>query len=389
MIDKSTVEYDPFLYYEDPYPLFKALRDTAPNYYNQQRSIWVLSRFDDVQTAGRDWSTYSSAEGVDIDESKLGPGSFLDADPPGHDQLRKILHADFTPGRMKALEPVILERAKALVDSLVEQGGGEFVSAFARRLPFSIMCDLFGAPVEDHGRLERWYVEMLERVPGQAEATPASVRAAEEMRDYIIEAVADRQRSPRDDLFSTVAVAHSAGKLSMEEVDGMCRLLLLAGVHTTSSLLANSLIELEDKGDDRRLLAEETELVSAAVEELLRYLSPVQAGARVTTRDVSLHDVAIPRGGRVLLLLASANRDDRVFPNPDALDLRRSVARNLAFGEGIHFCLGAPLARLEAKIAFPVLFSRIADYRITGKFEPHFTFLERGIAKLPVEVRGK
>jgi cytochrome P450 len=387
MINNATVEYDPFLYYEDPYPLFKLLRDNAPNYYNEERSLWVFSRFNDVQAAARDWSTYSSAEGVDIDESKLGPGSFLDADPPTHDQLRKILHADFTPRRMRALEPVILARATELVESLVEQGGGDFVGAFARRLPFSITCDLFGVPVDDHALLERWYVEMLERMPGQAEATQASVRAAEEMRDYIIDAVTERERSPREDLLSTVAAAHSAGRLSMDEVDGMCRLLLLAGVHTTSSLLANSLIELESDQEGRRLLAEETDRVPGAVEELLRYLSPVQAGARVTTRDVALPDGAIPRGGRVLLLVASANRDERAFPDPDVLDLRRTVERNLAFGEGIHFCLGAPLARIEAKIALPVLFSRVAEYRVSGQVEPHFTFLERGIAKLPVEVR--
>jgi cytochrome P450 len=377
------------LYYEDPYPVFRVLRGTAPVYHNDQRAIWVLSRFDDVQAAGRDWSTYSSAEGVDIDESRLGPGSFLDADPPRHSQLRNISRASFGPKRMKAIEATILVRANGLVESLVERGHADFVKDFARRLPFSVICDLLGAPADDHERMERWYVGMLERVPGKAEPTEASLQAAEDMRSYVVESIADRQRSPREDLFSTIAEAHAEGQLSIDEVDGMCRLLLLAGVHTTSSLLANTLIELEHRPEERRLLADEPEVVPMAIEELLRYLSPVQAGARVTTREVSLHNIVIPSGDRVLLLWASANRDERAFPDPDSLNLKRSPVRNMAFGEGIHFCLGAPLARMEARIALPVLFSRMREYQIAGPVEPHFTFLERGIARLPVEVLGR
>jgi cytochrome P450 len=382
------VEYDPFLFYEDPYPIYRGLRDEAPVYLNPERRLWVLSRFDDVQRAGRDWRTFSSAEGVDIDDSRLGPGSFLDADPPRHDELRKLLHADFSPAALRRLEPLIAAKVDALVSALLERGSVDLVDELARRLPVSVVCDLLGAPAEDHPQLEAWYAGMLHREPGRPEVTETAERATREMRDYIVAAVTERMAAPRDDLFSTIAAAHSEGRLTMEEVDGMCRLLLLAGVHTTSSLIANTLMLLEDRPGDRRALGADPARIPTAVEELLRFLAPVQSGARVTTAEVELHGTVIPRGERVLLLWASANRDERRYPDPDTLDLGRTPLRNVAFGEGIHFCLGAPLARLESRIAFEALFTRIPEYEIVGPVERHFTFLERGIARLPAVVQG-
>ena len=382
------VEYDPFLFYEDPYPVYRRLRDEAPVHLNRERSIWVLSRFDDVQRAGRDWRTFSSAEGVDIDDSRLGPGSFLDADPPRHDELRKILHPDFAPASLGRLEPLIAAKVDTLVGSLVERGQVDLVGELARRLPVSVVCDLLGAPAEDHPQLERWYADMLYREPGRSEVPEIAEHATREIRGYIVDAVTERLRSPRGDLLSTIAAAHGAGRLSMDEVDGMCRLLLLAGVHTTSSLIANALMLLEERPGERGALGADPARIPDAIEELLRYLAPVQSGARVTTDEVEIHDVSVPRGARILLLWASANRDERRFPDPDVLDLGRRPLRNVAFGEGIHFCLGAPLAKLEARIAFEALFTRIPEYEIVGPVERHFTFLERGIARLPAVVQG-
>jgi hypothetical protein len=382
------VEYDPFLFYEDPYPIYRQLRDEAPVHLSPERRLWVLSRFDDVQRAGRDWRTFSSAEGVDIDDSRLGPGSFLDADPPRHDELRKLLRADFSPAALSRLEPLIAAKVDALVSALLERGSVDLVDELARRLPVSVVCDLLGAPAEDHAQLEAWYAGMLHREPGQPEVTETAERATQEMRGYIVAAVTERMAAPRDDLFSTIAAAHGEGRLTMEEVDGMCRLLLLAGVHTTSSLIANTLMVLEDRPEDRRALGADPARLPTAIEELLRFLAPVQSGARVTTGETELHGIAIPRGERVLLLWASANRDERRYPNPDTLDLGRTPLRTMAFGEGIHFCLGAPLARLESRIAFEALFTRIPEYEIVGPVERHFTFLERGIARLPAVVQG-
>lgn len=379
-----TVHYDPFVFYEDPYPVYRRLRDEAPLSFSAEHSLWVLSRFADVQAAGRDWRTFSSAEGVDIDDSHLGPGSFLDADPPRHGELRKILQASFAPAPMKQLERQIAERVDELLDPLLAAGGGDFAADFALRLPVSVVAGLLGAPAADHSDLERWYFGMLEREPGKLEVTAGAARAAREMRAYILDAVAARRAAPRDDVLGTIAVAHAAGRLSADEVDGMCRLLLLAGIHTTASLVANTLITLAGAHEARADLARDPAAIPVAVEELLRFLSPVQAGARVTTRDAELHGTIVPRGDRVLLLWASANRDEWTFHDPDTLDLRRPPLRSLAFGEGIHFCLGAPLARLEARIAFERLFACMPRYEIAGPVERHFTFLERGISRLPI-----
>jgi cytochrome P450 len=385
--DSSQVEYDPFLFYEDPYPIYKRLRDEAPVYFNQERGLWVLSRFEDVQKAGRDWHTFSSAEGVDIDEFRLGPGSFLDADPPTHGDLRKILHRDFAPKRLQLLAPEVTRTTTEFLDSMIDRGGGDLVGDFARRLPLSIVCHLFGVPTPDRARMEAWYVGMLQRTPGKTEPPEVAVTSASEMSRYILDAISDRISAPRRDLLTSIAQATADGVLSPDEADGMCRLLLLAGVHTTSSLLANTLVRFEHDAAARARLATNPDQGARAIEELLRYESPVQAGARVTTRETAVRGRTIPSGARVVLLWGSANRDERKFPNPEILDMSRPPLRHVAFGEGIHFCLGAPLARLEASIALQMFFERIPNYIITGPVERHFTFLERGLARVPFAIR--
>jgi cytochrome P450 len=382
------VEYDPLKFYDDPYPVYRALRDAEPVYHNDERGVWVLSRYSDVQDAARDPGTFSNSRGVDIDVEafSFGPGDFLDLDPPRHDELRQIVRQDFLPKRIKLLEEPMRRTVDELIDALIQRGSGDFAQDFAQRLPLLMICDLLGVPREDYALMEDWLVRTVERVPDQVAIEDDFQKAGEEMYEYVAAAVADRARRPRDDMFTTLAGAVKDGRLAPEEIDGLTRVILIAGIHTTSTLISNSLLLLQPRPDDRRRLAAAPAAIPAAVEELLRYDSPIQWLGRTTIADARVGDVVIPAGEHVVLLWASANRDERKFSDPDTLDLRRMPKHHVAFGEGVHFCIGAPLARLESRIAFEILFKRIPEYEIVGPVERMFSRQERGISRLPVEL---
>jgi cytochrome P450 len=209
------------------------------------------------------------------------------------------------------------------------------------------------------------------------------------MKEYVTAALRERRTAPREDLLTTIGAAVADGRMHEDEVDGMTRILLIVGIHTTSTLIANTLLPLSALPDERRALAAEPELIPVAIEELLRYESPVQWLGRAAARDDVLHDAVIREGERLILLWGSANRDERKFENPDVLDLRRSPVYHMAFGQGIHHCIGAPLARMESRIAFEEFFTRVADYEIVGPVERLFTRQEqRGIASLPARVEA-
>jgi hypothetical protein len=209
------------------------------------------------------------------------------------------------------------------------------------------------------------------------------------MRGYIDAAIVERRRSPRDDLLSTMALALNAGRMRPEEVDGMTRILLVAGIHTTSTFISNSLLLLEPLPGERQEMAHSPELIPVAIEELLRYETPVQWLARTAASDVEMHDTVIAAGDRLILLWASANRDERRIADPDVLNLRRSAVHHMALGEGIHHCIGAPLARMESRIAFEEFFRRVPEYEVAGPIERMFTRQERGVASLPVRLLAK
>jgi cytochrome P450 len=385
----DVLDYDPIQFYEDPYPIYRQLRDDAPVYHNRARGVWVLSRYEDVQTAARDWGTLVNGRGVDVfvEDFSHGPGDFLDMDPPRHDQLRHILRHDFAPKRIKSLEPFIRDRVIELIEPLLEQGGGDLAKQFAQRLPLTMIAELWGVPRADHHLLEDWFVRMVGRVPGQLEMPEDVGVAAEEMKEYVTAALRERRNAPREDLLSTIAQAVEDGRMEEDEVDGMTRIVLIAGIHTTSTLIANSLLLLASLPDERRALASEPERIPGAIEELLRYESPVQWLGRAAESDFALHDAVIPAGDRLILLWGSANRDERKFENPDVLDLERSPVYHMAFGQGIHHCIGAPLARMESRVAFEEFFTRIPDYEIAGPLTRLFTRQEqRGIASLPARL---
>jgi cytochrome P450 len=383
------VVYDPFSVQanEDPYPIYRQLRDECPVHYNDERQLWSLSRYEDIQAAARDWGAFSSTEGADLDDTGalIGEGDFLDTDPPRHDELRRVVREHFTPKAINVLEGRVRERSDALVEAFVESGKADFASDFAWPLPAGVVCELLGFPDEDHRQLLTWFTESLRRIPGQTEIPKTAWQAATEVRGYFAAAAKERRGQPRDDVMSTMAAAVDDGRISSDDLLGMCYLLFLAGIETTAALISNALYLLTLHPDQRTRLVGDLSIMRGAVEELLRFESPVQFIGRTATNDFPLHGATIPAGGRVVLIYASANRDERKFPDPDVLDVDRVPGRHLAFGEGIHHCIGAPLARLEGRIGLEVLLTRIPDYEIADPVQRMYTHNAWGLERLPVK----
>jgi cytochrome P450 len=384
--------YDPFdaLTHDDPYPTFERLRNDHPAYYNPELDFWALSRFEDVQSAARDWGSFTSREGVNLDETTdlLGLGDFVNMDPPRHDVLRNVVHDWFTPKNIAALRGRIQSVTDGLINQLRDKKAADLASALALPLPMHMINEILGLPSDDVVLMENWFKRLMNRTPGERQIPADAWSAKAEIETYLWRYIRRAVQKPRNDVLSRLAESVQSGRMLADEVIGMCLLLFIAGVHTTSGLISNSLWLLTQHPDQRHLLVEDSGRLPAAIEELLRFESPIQWAGRVATRDIDLHGKTIPRGSRVILILASANRDSSVYPNPDRLDLLRSPRRSLAFGEGIHFCIGAPLARLEGRIALQSLLAVFPNYTLSGPIQRFYTPGERGLARLPVELQS-
>jgi cytochrome P450 len=382
-----TVLYDPFSSsaHENPYPTYRTLRDEHPVYHNEERDLWALSRFSDVQSAARDWKTFSSAAGIELDATSevFGPGHFIDSDPPRHDELRHVIRREFAPKSLRAREGWIRAKVRELLGPMLESGKGDLAQELAWPLPVAVIASLLGLRQEDQALLEQWSAALSYREPDSNELPQSALDATSAMREYFRDVIDERRRKPEEDLISEIVAAEAEGRMRPEEVLGMCFLVFVAGTETTGSLISNSLLLLARHPDQRARLAASPADIPAAIEEILRYESPVQVLGRTTTRDVELHGTVVPHGARVLLVYGSANRDERRFDDPDRLDLRRTIPRHLAFGEGLHFCLGAPLARLEAKVALEEVLSRVPEYEVNGKVERFHMHTTRGLKNLP------
>jgi cytochrome P450 len=379
------VDYDP-LTQGDPYAAYAELRRSRPVYRNEARGFWALSRFDDVQRAAREWRSLSSADGVNLDDtlSLTGEGNFIAADPPDHDRLRKVVRDRFTPSAVAAMEPAIRGDVRRTLAAVAREGGFDAAAQLAWALPVRTISRLLGLPVDDEPMLGACLRAVIARDP-EAALLPASARsAAESLRAYFLAHVGERGGAPRDDLLSDIVAARERGELELSEIPGLCILLYVAGTETVADFVGNALVALAEHPDQRALLAADPALAPRAVEELLRFESPVQYQVRTATTDLDLHGTAIPAGARVALLWGSANRDERRWEHPDALDLTREPKRNLAFGEGIHHCLGAPLARLQGRIVLEETLRALPSYRIDGEIERVATHNTRGIACLPI-----
>jgi cytochrome P450 len=385
------VVFEPLELHDDPYPLYRRLRDECPAYTDPDGRFWALSRHADVQAAARDWKRFSSAEGNDLDDTSLlfaPAGELTHADPPLHTRLRDAIKREFGVGGVRvALEPVVRAEVRRVVDELRGREHVDFARQLATPLPAAVICGWLGFPKQDHGQLVDWFRAMNTRVAGQVELPATALDARDQMRAYLSDAVRARRLHSRDDLLSVFVAAERAGALSGDEVLGSAMLLFFAGITTTSALISNSLLHLQRFADQWRLLRARPEIAAEAVEELLRFDAPLQWLTRVTACDVDVSGRTIPHHSRVLLIWGSANRDERRWPSPDELILTRERRRHIAFGEGIHHCLGAPVARLEARIVLEELMPQIADYEPAGPAARAYAQAERTITSLPMRVQ--
>jgi len=387
--------YDPFSHelHDDPYPVYRRLRDEHPLYFCEARGIWVLSRFDDVWDAVHDPATFCSGQGIFPGMGEYNPDQMLPVmimmDPPRHTQLRSLVNRAFTRRRIADWEESIRVIARDLVEALADAGGGDLVEELAKPLPTIVIADLLGVPREDRKAFRHWSDQLIQDNPDDPVATAAAMEGGASLLAYFADLIALRRRSPQDDLLTALITAEIDGeRMSEDELFAMCVLLLVAGNETTTNLLSNSAVLFDQYPDQWRAIVTNPSLLPGAIEECLRFDSPVQALARTLTRDVEIHDQAVSQGEKVLLVYGSANRDDREFSEPDTFDIQRTVDRQLAFGHGIHFCLGAPLARLEAQIAYSELLSRSPEWTVTSPPERLHSGPIRGLLRLPVSIEG-
>lgn len=405
------VRFDPYSYehHEDPYPTYRRMRDEAPAYLDEEHGFWALSRHEDVRAAIDDWPTFSSSGGITLDRrTKNVEPMLIEMDPPRHTELRSLVSRAFTPRRVAELEPSIRELAVKLVEGFAGRTRVDVIEDFAGKLPMAVISVMLGVPRADQDELREWSDAMLHREEGSTKLTPAGLEGATQLYSYFNDVIADRRREPGDDLVGALVAAEEGAarghltdsdpafalggsgerrSLSPGEVLGFCFLLLIAGNETTTKLLGNAIYWLHAFPDQRAKLLADPSLIPAAVEETLRYDTSTQGLARLLTRDVELHGTTLPTGSKGLLLFGSANRDERRWDEPDEFDIGRNPAGHLAFGHGLHHCLGAPLARLETRVALEVLLPQLGEYEVDASdaVRVHSGNV-RGFSRLPIEV---
>ncbi len=390
----AIVAFDPRTprFLENPYPSYALLRADAPVYWSPSGDVW-LTRYVDVQLALTDRRFGKATPPYGARSAALGgeavPPSMLFQNPPDHTRLRALVTRAFTPRMVERLRP----RIAAIADELLDQAGTAFelMEAFALPLPAIVIAELLGVPAQDHAYFHRWTSDVARAIDSTADdaARRRGASAREQMADYFAGLVQQRSRDPRDDLISQLVAVHEAGdRLSLGELLSMCALLLAAGHETTVSLIANGVLTLVREPGAWEQLRSGAARLPLAIEELLRYESPVQLTDRVALEDVTLGGYNLHKGQRVIAAIGAANRDPGVFSHPDRFDAEREPNPHLAFGHGIHFCLGAPLARMEGQLALAALLARFHDVELTGPAVRGTTPMFRSIRTLPVRCRS-
>ncbi len=383
---------------QDPYPLYARMRREHPVYRSSQ-GVWYLTRYADVAAAVFNPALSSGGErmvrameaqgGAAARLSRLtrrGDQTMFNSDPPDHTRLRKLAIMAFTTRRVHGLRPRIEAVTDELLDAAVAAGPTmDLIEALAFPLPITVICELLGVPYADRGHIRTWSRQSLDGILNP-EAAELAEQGLEAFKAYLRDLIRRRRGKPGDDLISGLIAAQESGdRLSDEELTATCGLLLVSGHETTANLIGNGMLALLRHPDELRRLRDDPRLIRSAVEEVLRYDSPAQAVSRVVVGEVEIGGARLRDGQRVFPLLGAANRDPERFSGPDRLDIGRADNRHLSFGSGPHFCLGAPLARLQGEIAIGALVRRLPRLRLdtdVAEWLPHP--LLRGLATLPV-----
>jgi cytochrome P450 len=384
----------------EPYPVYQQLRTTDPVHWDETLQAWVLTRYKDV-VAGLNDLRLSSARTDFMQElaakQELRPffhflsNRMIFCDPPKHTRLRGLVSKVFTPHAVEAMRPRIQQLVDGFIDKTLAQGKMDLIHDFAFPLPATIIAEVLGLPPADINRLKRWsdtFVVFFSNAPSTitAEQYQKALHAAQQMVEYFRPIVARLHEKPGNTLLGAMRLAEESGdRLSDEELFANANLLLVAGHETTTNLIGNGMLALLQHPDQFRKLQEDPKLITPAVEEFLRYGNPVQFTNRLAREDVTIGGKQIKKGQFVFLVLAAANRDPEQFTDPDGLDITRSPNHHVSFGQGHHFCVGAPLARLEAQIAFAALLSRLPKMKLTGAaLEYGQSFNLHGLKSLPI-----
>jgi cytochrome P450 len=374
----NSVEFDPFSqeFFDGAYETYRRLRDEAPVYYNAKWDFWALSRYDDVAPATKDHETYSSAKGATLDMVKAHddaipvPKVIISMDPPEHQKMRKLVSNVFTPRAITSMESMVRKKVYERIEAL-DPSSFDVVADFSAVFPNDVITTMLGVPKEDRHQIRLWVDLLLERHPGEIAVPATGFEASMNTGIYYYNLIQKRRAEPQDDMISRLIETEierdgQVEKLTDVDIAGFATLLGGAGAETVTKLIGNAIVAFADFPDEWQKLLDDRSKIPAAVEELLRYEPPSQYQVRTATRDVTLHDNTIPAGSSVLLVTGSATRDERMFPDPDRLDIdrERKMGFNLALGYGIHSCLGAALARMEGRIALEALLDMIPEYEV-------------------------
>jgi cytochrome P450 len=398
---QSGVTYNPLSsrLHRNPYPKYAELRAKDPVHWSPLMDSWVFSRYAHVDAIMRDHKRFSSdprhrstpRRSSRSSTAAYGRPSMLFLDPPDHTRLRALVSKAFTPPTIEALTPRLYSIVEELLDQVADPTAFDLIEALAYPLPVIVMAELLGIPPKDRAQFKVWSdkrARMLEPTITSREMQAAN-QAAAELDDYFLGIMKERRVEPRDDLISSLVAVEEAGdKLTQDELLGMLRLLLIAGNETTTNFIGNGILALLRHPDQMQALRANPGLMETAVEELLRYDTPVQVDGRTVLEDMEIEGRHLKKGQGVVVLLGSANHDPDVFRQPERLDITRCEASHISFGRGIHHCLGSPLARLEGRIAFEALLERFAELRLLTD-RPLFkdNLVLRGLQTLPIGAR--